>query len=113
MRDSDRSGNISENNTLDSNRMESGKKSFGMDPSAQDLSIQHEAVPQTKQVKEDKNIPFCEVHGGFETTAMEFLHLLDPKNYKFLPSQFTQQIRPAGRFTAKSENVANLLNLEA
>ena len=41
IRDSDRSANISEHNTLDSNRMESGKKSFGM-PSAQDLSVQQE-----------------------------------------------------------------------
>lgn len=38
MRDSDRS--ISEHNTLDSNRMESGKKSFPTDPSAQDLSVE-------------------------------------------------------------------------
>lgn len=43
VRDSDRSANISEHNTLDSNRMASGKKSFGMnEPSAQDLSVQQE-----------------------------------------------------------------------
>ena len=59
-----------------------------------------------------KNIPFCDVHGGLETTAMEFLHLLDPKNYKFLPPTFTTQIRAAGRLTSKSEGLSNLLNLE-
>jgi hypothetical protein len=47
-----------------------------------------------------------------ETSAMEFLHLLDPKNYKFLPPQFTNQIRAAGKFTAASQNVSDLLNLE-
>ena len=62
--------------------------------------------------QKEKNVPFCDVHGGLETTAMEFLHLLDPKNYKFLPSNFTQQIRPAGKLTAKSENVSNLLAIE-
>jgi len=85
MRDSDRSANISDRNTLDSNRMGSNnKKSYQMDhPSAQDLSMQQEAAQKPQE------IPFCEVHGGLETTAMEFLHLLDPKNYKFLPSKFT------------------------
>ena len=53
--------------------------------------------------------PFCDVHGGQESTAMEFLHMLDPKNYKFLPPQFTNQIRPAGRINFKSENLSSLL----
>ena len=55
-------------------------------------------------------IPHCEVHGGNEATTVEFLHLNDPKNYKFLPPQFTNQIRSAGKFTCKSEGVANLFN---
>lgn len=101
-------GNMSDQNTLDSNRMPSGKKSFQMDPSAQDMSM-HEPAQKSEKPQE---IPFCDVHGGMENTAMEFLHLLDPKNYKFLPSKFTNQIRPAGRITAKSEKVSNLLATE-
>ena len=53
--------------------------------------------------------PFDEGFERAEATATEFLHLLDPKNYKFLPPVFTTQIRPAGRFTAKSEGVSGLL----
>ena len=44
--------------------------------------------------------------------AAEYMHVLDPKNYKFLPHTFTELIRPAGRFTHKSENIGNLLKAE-
>jgi hypothetical protein len=59
-----------------------------------------------------KTAPFGEVPGGLESSAVEFLHLLDPKNYKYLPPTFTSQIRPAGSLTKKSEGLSNLLNLE-
>lgn len=45
-----------------------------------------------------------------EATAVEFLHLLDPKNYKFLPHKFTHNIRYAGKITAQSDGVKDLLN---
>ena len=35
--------------------------------------------------------------------------LLNPKNYSFVPSQWTQMIRPAGRFTIKSENIKRVI----
>ena len=34
---------------------------------------------------------------------------LDPKNYAFVPSQWTQRIRPSGRFTNKSDNLGSVL----
>lgn len=54
-------------------------------------------------------MPFGEVHAGQAASANEFLHLLDPKNYKFLPAKFTGGIRAAGRITVKSENLSNLM----
>ena len=55
--------------------------------------------------------PVCDVHGGAEATALEFLHLNDPKNYKFLPPQFTGGIKPAGKLTATTKHdVRSLLN---
>ena len=35
--------------------------------------------------------------------------LLNPKNYSFVPSQWTQVIRPAGRVTVKSEAVRRVI----
>ena len=43
----------------------------------------------------------------------EYLHQLDPRNYKFLPHKFTEVIRPAGRYTHKSESIGNLLHQNA
>jgi len=43
----------------------------------------------------------------------EYLHQLDPRNYKFLPHKFTEVIRPAGRYTHKSEAIGNLLHQNA
>lgn len=40
-------------------------------------------------------------------SANEFL-LLDPKNYKYLPAKYTENIRAAGRQTAQSEQVGAL-----
>lgn len=54
-------------------------------------------------------MPFGDVHAGQAASANEFLHLLDPKNYKFLPAKFTGGIRAAGRITVKSENLSNLM----
>ena len=42
--------------------------------------------------------------GGDEQTAMR-----NPKNYKFLPPKFTQQIDLAGRKTAASDHVNNVI----
>jgi len=45
-----------------------------------------------------------QTHGmeqGIMTT--EFLHMLNPKNFKFLPPQFTQAIRSAGAASAKEK----------
>ena len=57
--------------------------------------------------------PVCDLHGGQEAVALEFLHLNDPKNYKFLPPQFTGGIKPAGKLTAATHNdVRSLLNME-
>ena len=39
----------------------------------------------------------------------EFLAFRDPKNYRFLPPQYTTKIREAGKFTAKSENIGALI----
>ncbi len=38
-------------------------------------------------------------------TTTEFLHMLNPKNFKFLPPQFTQAIRSAGAASAKEKPV--------
>ena len=35
--------------------------------------------------------------------------LLNPRNYSFVPSQWTTMIRPAGRFTIKSENIKRVI----
>jgi len=39
----------------------------------------------------------------------EFLHMLNPKNYRYLPSKYTNNIRFAGRQTSESDHVANVL----
>ena len=77
----------------------------------QDLS-EDDQRGQRKAGTAEKNLPFRDMPPPNETTAMEFLHLLDPKNYKFLPPQFTNQIRAAGKVTAASNAVSDLLNLE-
>ena len=48
------------------------------------------------------NAPYCMVHGGNQAAKAEFLHLNDPKNYKFLPPNYTRVIKPAGKFMGKS-----------
>jgi len=60
---------------------------------------------------QNATIPFCPVHQNGQEIP-EYLHQLDPRNYKFLPHKFTEIIRPAGRFTHKSENISNLLRQE-
>lgn len=53
-------------------------------------NMQNNSNRNNTQTASPKNIPFCGVHGGNEATTVEFLHLNDPKNYKFLPAQFTE-----------------------
>jgi len=36
-------------------------------------------------------------------TSNDFLHLLDPKNYKYLPPVYTKMITQAGKKTVKSQ----------
>jgi hypothetical protein len=51
--------------------------------------------------------PFCSVHNSYGQQLPT--HELDPKNYKFLPSKYTQRIAPAGRQTSKSDNMYKLI----
>lgn len=51
-------------------------------------------------------IPFCPPS---ETPGDVPLHELDPRNYKFVPSQWTKRIRAAGRNTHKSEALYNVI----
>jgi hypothetical protein len=44
--------------------------------------------------------------------SLDFLHLQDPKNYKFLPPQFTGAIRAAGTGTRKGDTMSSLMNNE-
>ena len=37
------------------------------------------------------------------------MQVLNPKNYAFVPSIYTQKIRPAGQGTRKSESLGSLL----
>lgn len=69
-------------------------------------------------------MPFCGKHqvvntvspGHPDPTQMmvqaqttEFLHLLNPKNYKYLPAKYTTNIRFAGRQTADSDHVGTVI----
>ncbi len=44
-----------------------------------------------------------------QANTTEFLHLLNPKNYRYLPVKYTHNIRFAGRVTAESEGIAGLI----
>lgn len=43
---------------------------------------------------------------GTQTT--EFLHLLNPKNYKFLPPTYVKKIRNAGKATVDGHHVRDV-----
>jgi len=43
---------------------------------------------------------------GTQTT--EFLHLLNPRNYKFLPPTYVKQIRNAGKATVEGHHVKDV-----
>lgn len=47
---------------------------------------------------------------GQQTT--EFLHMLNPRNYKFLPPSYTGAIRGAGKQTPHSNHVKDLFAQE-
>ena len=49
---------------------------------------------------------------GIPQTKEVPLHELDPRNYKFVPSVWTQRIRPAGRPTYKSEALYSVIKGE-
>lgn len=44
-----------------------------------------------------------------QAQTTEFLHLLNPKNYKYLPAKYTHNIRFAGKQTSESEHVGAVL----
>ena len=44
-----------------------------------------------------------------QANTTEFLHMLNPKNYRYLPVKYTHNIRFAGRVTAESESVGGLI----
>jgi hypothetical protein len=48
-------------------------------------------------------------HMMVPTQTTEFLHLLNPKNYRYLPAKFVNSIRGAGRITAASDHVATII----
>ena len=51
-----------------------------------------------------KKYPVCEVHGGYAAANNEQLMMNDPKNYKYLPSNFVGYIKPAGKLTANQQS---------
>lgn len=87
----DKSGVIksfSERNSLHSDKDDKSQRVGNLvSNSHQSHMSGHRVNPASK--RDVQKIPFCEIHGGAETTANEFLHLLDPKNYKFLPAKYT------------------------
>ena len=48
-------------------------------------------------------------HMAVQAQTTELLHLLNPKNYRYLPAKYTNNIRFAGRVTAESESVGNVI----
>jgi hypothetical protein len=44
------------------------------------------------------------------TMTTEFLHLNNPKNYKFLPPSYVKHIRNAGKPTVDGNHVKDLFN---
>jgi len=44
-----------------------------------------------------------------QAQTTEFLHMLNPKNYRYLPAKYTQNIRFAGKQTADSDNITAVI----
>ena len=64
-------------------------------------------VPQVlKDILDVNSMP-----DGTQTT--EFLHLNQPRNYKFLPAQYTSQIRYSGRLTDRGHQIKDLIQSNA
>lgn len=116
-----KSPSISDRNTIDSQRegLEEPSPGSGQRSDAPSAAVsghdqsRRDDRKESKLTKDASQMPFFDAHGGQEATAMEFLHLLDPKNYKFLPHKFTNNIRFAGKISAQGDHVKDLLNLEA
>ena len=51
--------------------------------------------------------PFCLMHNSYGRQLP--LHELDPKNYKFLPSNYVNRIAAAGKHTRKSDNLYEVI----
>ena len=90
----DESAGSSDKNTIDSQREQTENREELLHHSqsqpsapAQELTDRDEqnGRGQRKAGTAEKTLPFRDAPSGNETSAMEFLHLLDPKNYKFLP----------------------------
>lgn len=114
-----KSPSLSDRNTIDSQRdgLDEPSPGSGQRSDAPSAAVSGQGQSRRDERKESKltkdasQMPFCDT-GGQEATAMEFLHLLDPKNYKFLPHKFTNNIRFAGKISATSDHVKDLLNLD-
>lgn len=112
-----KSPSLSDRNTIDSQQaLDEASPGSGQRSDAQSAAVsghdqsRRDDRKESKLTKEASQMPFWD--NGQEATAMEFLHLLDPKNYKFLPHKFTNNIRFAGKVSAKSDHVQDLLNHE-
>lgn len=117
---SKKSASLSDRNTIDSQRNGldepspgSGERSEAPSAAVSQEQSRRDERKDSKLTKDPSQLPLYDTHGGQEATAMEFLHLLDPKNYKFLPHKFTSNIRFAGKISAQGDHVKDLLNLEA
>lgn len=51
--------------------------------------------------------PFCSVHNSYGQQLPT--HELDPRNYKFLPANYTKRIAPAGKVTSKCDNLYRVI----
>ncbi|CAI2363212.1 unnamed protein product [Moneuplotes crassus] len=51
--------------------------------------------------------PFCSAHNSYGQQLPN--HELNPKNYKFLPSEYTRRIAPAGKNTLKGDQLYNVI----
>lgn len=69
-------------------------------------------------------MPFCPKHQVVNTVSpgkpdpthmmvqaqtTELLHMLNPKNYRYLPVKYTKNIRYAGKHTAGSDNITAVI----
>ena len=49
-------------------------------------------------------------HMMVQAQTTEMIHMLNPKNYRYLPPQYTKNIRCAGKLTAESDSIAGVFS---